>query len=112
MNTPEPERVHTLMAMYEERYAEFERVMAERKSLPSGAESQRLFDRRSEQIEYLFGCLDGLRNAIHVLDPDKHFHGWRDWGTWEASLRPLGPLVETDEDYEASFAAGGKRFRG
>ena len=26
--------------------------------------------------------------------------------------RPLGPLVETDADYEASFLPGGKRHRG
>jgi hypothetical protein len=87
MSTKEPERVHTLLTMYDERYAELERVMAARTLLPAGPDAQRLFDRRSEQIEYLFGCLDGLRIAIHVIDPDRHFHGWRDWGTWETSLR-------------------------
>ena len=86
MSDQEPERVHTLRAMYEERYAELERVMKARETLPSGPETQRLFDKRSEHIEYLFGCLDGLRNAIHLLAPELHFHGWRNWGVWEASL--------------------------
>ena len=83
-----PALVVSLRQQYEERYAELERVMAKRKALldAGGEDNGRLFDKRSEQIEYLFGCLDGVRNAIHLLDPSLHFHGWRDFGTWEASL--------------------------
>ena len=85
-----PALVVSLRQQYEERYAELERVMEARKALPPGAESRRLFEKRSEQIEYLFGCLDGVRNAIHLLDPSLHFHGWRNFGTWEASLETAG----------------------
>lgn len=75
-----------LTHMYDERYAELERVLEARKVLIEGPRDERLFEKRSEQIEYLFGCLDGLRNAIHLIDPTKWFHGWRDFATWEASL--------------------------
>ena len=79
-------QLEALLAMYRERHAELERVMAARESV----ENDRIFAKRCEQVEYLFGCLDGLRAAINLLDP-KLWAGcrWRDFSTWEASLTPL-----------------------
>ena len=77
----------TLLDMYRERHAEVTRVIDTR----SGEFDERLFAKRGEQIEYLFGCLDGLRMAINLLDP-KMWAGarWRDFATWENSLKGAG----------------------
>ena len=49
---------------------------------------KKVWQRRHEHIEYLFGVEDGLRLAINALDPSK----WdgarlRDFSTWERSLQ-------------------------
>lgn len=83
-----------LRGMYEARHREVSRVIDARQALGGKDgrltdDERRIWERYGEHIEYLFGCLDGLRNAMHVLDPEVS-DGWRDLRTWEASLTRRG----------------------
>lgn len=84
--------MEALQEMYDERYAELGRVMDARRAMGAAdggltEDERRIWERRGEQIEYLFGCLDGLRNAMGTLDPKlRATFGWRNFTDWESSL--------------------------
>ena len=79
-----------IRGMYDSRYDELQRLIDARRELGDEnghltPELRRVWERYGEHIEYVFGCLDGLRNAMHELDPEVS-DGWRDLRTWEDSL--------------------------
>ena len=89
-NTKADAAVGALLEMYRERHAELSRVVDIRATMPEHPwtdDQQRIWNKRGEQVEYLFGCLDGLRMAINHLDPTAWKDPrWRDFSAWEESL--------------------------
>lgn len=83
-----------LSARYEQVHAELGRTI-DRNTEDT---PERIWQRRHEHIEYLFGVLDGLRVAINALDPAL----WRksrlrDFTVWEASLERGDPMDGPDD---------------